>query len=71
MLQHHLFLHIVNHGLFMIFFSVFKDCQYMLQDTVELINFLESNENMETVKEMSNDEYIQILREVLKCVLAG
>ena len=43
----------------------------MLQDTVELINFLESNENMETVKEMSNDEYIQILREVLKCVLAG
>ena len=43
----------------------------MLQDTVELINFLESNENMETVTEMSNDEYIQILREVLKCVLAG
>ena len=43
----------------------------MLQDTVELINFLELNENMETVKDMSNDEYIQILREVLKCVLAG
>ena len=43
----------------------------MLQDTVELINFLELNENMETVKDMSNDEYIQILRKVLKCVLAG